>query len=317
MDSLSLAQFEQAAESYDAAVLATPGIDRFCSTSAWVLAAREAWGAPAEPRIRRGEHGWVVLLRHPGPVRVLRGFDAMWGFASALAGPRPGALLREFAAADLQWDVLLLPGLRFGTALHEAAVRCLAPYGELRWSAPLRRWVAGLAGGVDGYLSRRSPKLRENLRRARRRATERGVRIEAGGGDAGALFDRILSVERRSWKGASGTGLLIDEMRLFYRRLADRLLPAGRLRTLFARLDGEDVGYILGGVRAGLYRGFQFSFDRRFGELSPGALLQVAQIEALAAEGVSTYDLGIDMAYKRHWGDEPIDTHTLAVLRGP
>ncbi len=100
----------------------------------------------------------------------------------------------------------------------------------------------------------------------------------------------------------------------FYRPLALRL--GDRLRTVFARHQGTDVGYILGGVRHDTYRGFQFSFDDRFGHLSLGGLMQVRQIEHLCAEGIATYDLGIDLDYKHRWADESRDTLTLVVLRG-
>ena len=57
-------------------------------------------------------------------------------------------------------------------------------------------------------------------------------------------------------------------------------------------------------------------FDERFGHLSLGGLMQVRQIEHLCAEGVVTYDLGIDLDYKHRWADEPRDTLTLVVVRG-
>ena len=47
-----------------------------------------------------------------------------------------------------------------------------------------------------------------------------------------------------------------------------------------------------------------------------GGLLQVEQIKDLVAEGVTTYDMGMDMPYKHRWADGTLDTVTLAVLRG-
>ena len=61
-------------------------------------------------------------------------------------------------------------------------------------------------------------------------------------------------------------------------------------------------------------RGFQFSFDRRLRELSLGSLMQRAQIAALCDEGIETYDLGMDVRYKRRWADRARDTLTLAIL---
>jgi len=317
MEALGLAAFEAEAEAYDALALAAPEIDRFCSASEWVLAAREAWTPDARPWIRRGAHGWAVLLEHPDPsLGMLMGWDSMWGFSCPLVGRDGPALAREFEAAcrDEPWQVLLLPGLRPRSALLRAVAECFRG-SDLRQGGTLRRWAARLDGGLKGYLGRRPRKLRENLRRAGRRARALAVTFEEGAGTVETLLERILDVERRSWKGPAATGLLMPDMYAFYEVLAHRLARRGRLRTLFARRGGQDVGYILGGVRDGIYRGFQFSFDRRYGALSLGSLLQLAQIEELCAAGLETYDLGIDMPYKRHWADAPVDTITLVILK--
>jgi CelD/BcsL family acetyltransferase involved in cellulose biosynthesis len=46
-----------------------------------------------------------------------------------------------------------------------------------------------------------------------------------------------------------------------------------------------------------------------------GTLLQAFQIEQLAADGVRIYDLGMEMAYKRRWADETLDTRTTVIIR--
>jgi CelD/BcsL family acetyltransferase involved in cellulose biosynthesis len=102
-------------------------------------------------------------------------------------------------------------------------------------------------------------------------------------------------------------------MQVFYRALVARL--GARTRMIFARKNGEDVGFILGGVRDGTFRGFQFSYDERLKDVSLGGLLQLEQIRDLAAEGITTYDMGMDLEYKRRWADQPMDTVTIAVVR--
>ncbi|MHC4668497.1 MAG: GNAT family N-acetyltransferase [Planctomycetota bacterium] len=315
MEAVALQDFALEADAFNAAVFETPEIDRFCSSTDWILPAREAWGAHLDPCLLRGEHGWAALLRHvhAGEIEVLTGFDTMWGFACPLIGAEPRALVEEFAAQPLNWHVLLVAGIPPRAAMERHVREVFAPHCDLHEGPVLRRWVASLRGGLDAYLARRSPKLRENLRRATRRAREAGVTLETGRGPD--LLRRVLSVEERSWKGPVHTGLLIEEMLRFYQPMAERLVADGRLRTIFARRDDLDIGYILGGVRDGVYRGFQFSFDRRHADLSLGALMQQAQIAASCAEGIETYDLGIDMEYKRHWADEARDTVTLVVVR--
>lgn len=295
-------EFEREAAAYDALVRASEGIDRFCSSSEWVLAARAAFAPDAPSFLARGAHGYAAFVRREG---MLMGLDTEWGFACPLVGD----VVHEFAA-DVEsepWRVILLPGIVPGSKLMRAVVSAFARH-ELRLGPTLRRWVASLEGGLDGYLARRDAKLRSNLKRAARRAREEGIAFETAG-----TLERAVAVERRSWKGAAGTGLLVPEMRAFYGELLARLGPNARM--VLARKGGEDVGYILGGVRDGCYRGFQFSYDARLAHVSLGGLLQLEQITALAAEGILVYDMGIDLPYKHRWADGPVDTVTIAVVR--
>lgn len=307
---LTVEDFEKEIAAYDAVVRECHGVDRFCSSSDWVLAARDAWAPGAPTLLARGAHGYALFLRRtePNGARLLTGFDTEWGFASPLVGH--DGVAKELAAAieGEPWHAILLPGLVPGARLMRAVVATFRRH-DVRMGPALTRWVASLDGGLDGYLSRRDGKLRSNARRAAKRARAEGISFERGG-----TLARAAAVERRSWKGRAGTGILVPEMRAFYGALLARL--GDRARMLFARKDGEDVGYIMGGVRDGTYRGFQFSYDERFAHVSLGGLLQVEQIAALAEEGVGTYDMGIDLPYKRRWADGPVDTVTLAVVRG-
>ncbi len=100
------------------------------------------------------------------------------------------------------------------------------------------------------------------------------------------------------------------------------VLPSGRLtgdgngiRLSVAHLDGVDVGFILGGVIDGRYRGFQLSFTQSVRTLSVGNLLQLHEIKRLCSEGVHTYDLGMDMEYKRAWSDSVFTTRPIIAVR--
>jgi hypothetical protein len=87
------------------------------------------------------------------------------------------------------------------------------------------------------------------------------------------------------------------------------------IRLSVARLDGADVGFILGGVINGRYRGFQLSFAQSVRALSVGNLLQLHEIRSLCFEGVHTYDLGMDMEYKRVWSDSVFVTRPIIAVR--
>ncbi|MGQ0613880.1 MAG: GNAT family N-acetyltransferase, partial [Planctomycetaceae bacterium] len=172
--------------------------------------------------------------------------------------------------------------------------------------------------GPGCVLERRAGAFRRDLLPPARAAARALITYETcAGGGSDPLMARLLDLERRSWKGPAGEGLLIPSMEAFYRALVRRLLPRGRLRARLARRQGEDIGYILGGVRAGIYRGLQFSYDERFARHSLGHWMQWMQVQEACGEGLALYDLGGAMEYKQAWGECPLDTATLEVWRTP
>ena len=131
--------------------------------------------------------------------------------------------------------------------------------------------------------------------------------------DYAKVYGRILAIERRSWKGKSGTGIIDDPMREFYRRMLPRLAAKGQLRVLFVRQAAEDIAFVFGGLTARSYRGLQLSYDEDFKALSPGNLAQIAIIQELCAEGIEAYDLGSELEYKSNWAEERFETVSLVI----
>jgi hypothetical protein len=321
---LDLHELSAAHEAFDAAVLETPGIDHFCSSSAWILPAHAAFHAEDEVIAARLDDGFLALTRGraAGLGPFLAPLEAMWGLACPLVGKHPTPLAR--AAAELvhsvpDWRLLWLSGLLRDGPLFNGLARALSRY-ELRLGPSTQRFRASLEGGFDGWLGRRSALFRKRLRAALRTA-ERELRFEwldqpiPSRAEAQSLFARIHAVETRSWKGLEGTGFVAGDMQGFYEAMVPGLAKAGRLRVLFARHDGEDVGVCFGGVLAGTYRGLQNSFDDRFRDRSLGNVLQAETIRRLCDEGVRTYDLGSGMDYKARWAEEIFETTALLVLR--
>jgi hypothetical protein len=320
METLTLADFDAASAEFDAAVVATPGIDHFCSSSAWVLPAARALMPPRDPWLFRCEAGFAACMHHDafGAVEPL---ELAWGLACPLVGGDPDALCAAFAGECLfrrgAWRYLALSGVPMDGALCRAVVRHFGQSFPVRVGSPTVRHVASLEGGVDGFLSRRSRNLRKGLRQTQRAAAAAGITFESvrvtDGAAAAALYERILAVERRSWKSQEGHGIASGPMCEFYRRMIRRLAVEGRQRTIFGRHRDQDVSYILGGVLGDRYRGLQFSFDADYEAYGLGGLGQYHQIVELAAEGVSRYDLGTDMDYKRRWAESADETVMLVV----
>ena len=321
MDPIDIAAI---ADDFDREVAATPAIDRFCSSSAWILAAASALMPPRAAFSFAGTSGYFAAMRglHPAGFPYIEPLELAWGLAAPLIGRDPAALAAEVVtalAARRDWQLAIFAGLTADGPQRRALDRVLPPRWERRRGTPTVRHVASLDGGVDGFLARRSRELRKSLRKAMRAATEAGVVFESVRGesaaDAAALYARIQQIEAASWKARDGVGISSGPMRLFYQLMLPRLCEQGQQRTLFARLADRDVGYIFGAVFEGEYRGLQFSYDDDYAELGIGGLLQYHQVLELCADGVGRYDLGTEMDYKRRWAEDVMTTEMLVLVR--
>lgn len=311
------------ADEFDREVAATPAIDRFCSTSAWILAASTALMPPRVPYSFRGASGYFAAMRgvHPAGFPYVEPVELAWGLAAPLVGRDPDALAAEVTrvlAGRRDWQIAILSGLVAGGPQWRALERESPARWERRRGTPTVRHIASLEGGVDGFLARRSRELRKTIRKGLRAAADAGVTFEDARADAAgaeALYERIQRVEERSWKSREGVGISSGPMHAFYQHMLPRLCAQGQQRTLFARLEGRDVGYILGAVFEGEYRGLQFSYDDDHARLGLGGLLQFHQVMALCGEGVARYDLGTEMDYKRRWAEDIMETEMLVLVR--
>ena len=312
------------ADDFDREVAATPAIDRFCSSSAWILAAAAALMPPRAPFAFHGASGYFAAMRgvHPAGFPYIEPVELAWGLASPLIGHDPPALAAEVAtvlAARRDWQLAILAGMTGDGPQRRALDRVLPARWERRRGTPTVRHVASLEGGVDGFLSRRSRELRKTIRKSMRSAARAGVTFESvrvtGAAGAAALYARIQEVEAASWKARDGVGISTGPMRTFYELMLPRLCAKGQQRTVFARAEDRDVGYILGAVFEGEYRGLQFSYDDDHADLGIGGLLQVHQIVELCEEGVARYDLGTEMDYKRRWAEDVMETEMLVLVR--
>ena len=306
---------ERCASELDRAVSRDPDVDPFCTRSDWILPFHDAFHPGCEVVAAREADSFVLLGEEHG---VLRPLEAMWGFASPLVGAGSVELLGALCAARAgRREVLYLSGLAPDSSRVRALVARLAPSHSLSVAGLTVRFVAEL-DSLEGYLARRSAKLRASLRRAARRVRSAGIEFQLLApepGSADAVYARVLAVEGRSWKAATGNGVDRGPMREFYARMFPRLAARGALRVLFARRDGEDVGYLSGGLAGAHFRGLQFSFDERLRALGLGNVLQLEMIARLCAEGVRAYDLGGQSAYKARFGEREVAT--LALVARP
>jgi hypothetical protein len=312
-------ELDRHARAWDAAADATPGADPFCAASAWSFSAAASF-PEAEPPVVLSDGMSFAGLRSQSTsegTRLLLGLDPIWGFATPLVGhPLIASRLLDARLRMEDHDVAVVTGQREGGLLLQCLVRVLGEERRLGRGPVEQRLQADLSGGVEAWWRRRSPRFRQRLRQLRTRAVDAGVEVvDCSAMPPDEAMDRVLAVEAGSWKGEEGTGLASSELADFYRRVAWRLAAADQLRLLFARRGDRDVGCVLGGVRGRTYRGLQLSYTEEVRPLGIGHVLQLHQVEALRGSGIDTYDLGMDMPYKRRWADR-ID-ETFAVLIAP
>lgn len=322
---LTVRDLDAQAEAIDEAVKVTPGIDRFCSSSLWILPAREAF--LPDHRIWAMETGEGYILLAVGEDRSLGTYvhplEASWALACPFVGAKPAELTRKFVevsdATAVNWDILFLSGIQPDSQHFQELLRGFRGNFALGLGPSSVRRIASLTGGVEGFLGRRNGKFRHNLRRAVRRGREAGIEVEIHSpelaAECGPLLKRALELEARSWKAELETGIIDSPMEEFYERMLPRLVARKALRFLFLTLDGVDVAYCFGAVFDGAFRGLQMSFDDDYRSHSPGSLAQYWMIQQLCEEGVTSYDLGSEMDYKKDWAEERLETLAVVVRR--
>ncbi|MEM6531135.1 MAG: GNAT family N-acetyltransferase [Myxococcota bacterium] len=322
--SIPIEAFDSARDHVDEVVALTPDIDGFCSSTDWVVPAHRALMAERVPKIWRGDDSYLALALATAEDgrRFLQPLEAAWCLACPLLGARVDTLARQTArllhAERDTFDLALLCGLTPNTAFLSKVARALVPFFELRQGPSTVRHIADLGEGVDAYLGRRSRNFRRSVERARKKCSAAGVTVERVTPfvDSRAIYERIMSVEMRSWKGQEASGITEGGMRELYAQIVGRLIERGTLELSFARADDRDVAYILGGRFKDSYRGLQFSFDADYEHLSLGNVIQIDTMRRLEAEGVVDYDLGTDVPYKSRWADRQHETIMLVVVSG-
>lgn len=296
---------------YDDAVLATPHLNPVCSSSDWLLSAHQHLHRPRAVRIRRAEGQWLVLAR--GSLFdlgvVWQPLETGWCFACPIIGDQPAVgieLLLEHLRDQEHPLPVFLGGVPAFSELHLALRKRLGAFGHVHSMEGLTCLRADLTDGFEAWLERRSGKFRKSLRQTTDTLERAGATFVAAPRDldGGSVFDRCYAVEERSWKWmVNESALQSDECADFYRDFCIRMQAKGRLRAGFLQIQGHDIAYVFGATMGTTYRGLQMGFSESLRDLAPGNALQLAFLEHLASEGITSYDLGMDLPYKRRWSD--------------
>lgn len=304
--------------------------DPFCSAPVWQLSFHDAFSPRRRLLIKALSKNIIAFAeRITAPDDIyLTPIEASWFFGSPLMGKDAVEFFSDMMGSIEKYyhpffPKIVVSGIRPGGKLARRLIRAFAGWFHFFRHSSGMQCGASLAGGFDGYLSRRSANHRKKLKKQYRNALTRDVRFErvhpSSSGEAQKIFSRISEVELKSWKGIGRCGMDQEPMKSFYRIMLHRLTLSKQARVIFARHENEDIGFILGGLAGRVYRGQQFSYDNRWKEYSVGNLLQTEQVKWLCEEGMKRYDMGPvtgrKMGYKVHWTEKNFRHETWILLR--
>lgn len=247
---------------------------------------------------------------------IVREGDAVRGF---LPFQKRGALLQPMAAPLSDFHGLIAaPGLSVSRLLPKLPGVRRARFGglvgasgeDLEGLTPRQAMAADLSRGFEAYLASRDARFLKDKRR-RRRALER---------DHGALSFSLAPTKR------DDITMIVERKRAQITRthqydvfacgwtvsLLERLVDSAEedfgLRTATLQAGGRIVAAELGLISGGRYHLWFPIYDPEFARYSPGALMTLDTLEALAGLGVSRADFGVDADnYKRDFAD-PVET---------
>jgi CelD/BcsL family acetyltransferase involved in cellulose biosynthesis len=218
-------------------------------------------------------------------------FETVW----ILGSPATVIVIESMQAAGVNRAAVETELLR-RKACFSLVQQPFAPFVDLRSSS----W--------EQYYSALHPKLRNNLRKGRRRAERDGAlsfEVIRRPDSLEALLTELLDVEFRSWKGAQGTAMKCDpRSERFYSAVAEWAMARDSLAIFVLRLDGRMVAFdlcVIGGRTIfALKTGFDETAAARF---SPGNLMRAQLIESLYRSGeFDRYDfLGLCFPWKLEW----------------
>ncbi len=312
--------YDCAYPAWEKAALTSEQGDPFCCSPVWQLSFHRSFAGDCRVDLRQGENCALAFSERATDSggRCLVPLEPSWLFGSPLLGEGAADLLAEaledWRAEYGDYPDLLISGLVKGGKGLDHFLREYRDEFDWYFYGEGRQCSASLAGGVDGFLSRRSANHRRKLKKSARLAAGAGVYFErrcpASQEEARAVYARMLAVEERSWKGIGHCGMTEPASSRFYGILLTALARTGDARVIFARHEDQDIGFIFGGMAGDIYRGQQFSFADEWRSLSIGNLLQMEKIRWLCEEGAQRYDMGPisgpRMAYKEHWTERVV-----------
>jgi CelD/BcsL family acetyltransferase involved in cellulose biosynthesis len=245
----------------------------------------------------------VDILCLPGREHEVR--NGLLG-AIAQMRPRPDLIAFEAVPAASQW-----------TRRLAARSPRLTRYRNSLLPAPS---VTLPAGAPEAWLAGRSSNFRSQMRRMRRRLSERGgsVRQIVDPEEVGPAVDALLALHAARWQDRAPSHLTAPGVREMLHEAALALGPE-RLRLWAAEIDGELISVQLFQAAGGQIKYWNGGWREEHADLKPTMLTILAALEDGIARGEHSLDLGAGThPYKLRFadGDQPLSWGGLIVRNG-
>lgn len=289
--------------------------DPFCCAPVWNLSYHAIFTPKRRVFYETFDNSALIFGEYLSPrgETIYAPLEESWLFGQPLLGDSSpellGLCLKDLLAEQAGKKVIFcISGMQDGSYHAMRLFRLFSPHYRFYKIGGFTQARASLAGGLDGWLANRSANHRAKLRKAARKGAQAGVeftRARPGPGEAAKIYERMLAIEERSWKGQAHNGMSDSPSREFYGYMIRKLAESGNALVIFATQDGTDLGFIFGGLLGACYRGQQFSYIQAAAPLSIGNLMQMEKVRWLCELGASFYDMGTctgpRMDYKLHW----------------
>ncbi len=218
------------------------------------------------------------------------------------------AYLGAIARLPIRWDCFRMARLLEDGEVA-TAMRAVLASGRLAHQARggIAAYVLALPSSYENYLSARTAKFRNHLRRAERKLAAAGAldvhEVDSSMASLDVGFDALLQVERASWKHSHGSAIsAVDHQAAFYRDVCLGAQAEGRLHLHWLAIDGRPVAYNLGYLQGNRYHYLKTSYDHAWRSLSPSTVLRARLVESLIARGVAVFDFpGEPYEWEAQW----------------
>lgn len=267
----------------------------------------------------------------PGVVLVVKKAPGIWETFQPSQAPL-GLILfghQDDTGNDLLDLLAGLPGyaLQFGVMQQDSQYAAAPPTlsGKRFERLPhIRTPRLQLQGTFEEYWASRSKKLRENLRRYRRRLEGQGHRLEfvacRAAEQMAACIREYGRLESGGWKGKEGSAVSEENVQgAFYREVLERFCARGQGAVYQLLLDGKAVASRLTLSSNAMLVMLKTAYDEQYAQFAPGILLVEELLKHLYAEGqiraIEFY--GQVKEWHTHFTEESRELYHVNVFRHP